>query len=33
VEQLSAVLDFAAEVQQIMLEQLTTPIPTAIRFS
>jgi hypothetical protein len=32
-DQLSAVLDFAAEVQQMVLEQLTTPIPTPIRLS
>lgn len=32
-DQLSAVLDFAAEVQQMVLEQLTAPIPTPIRLS
>jgi hypothetical protein len=32
-DELSAVLDFAAEVQQMVLEQLTTPIPTPIRLS
>lgn len=31
--ELSAVLDFAAEVQQRVLQQLTTPIPTPIRLS
>jgi hypothetical protein len=33
VEELSAVLDFAAELQQMVLERLTTPIPTPIRLS
>lgn len=32
-DQLSAVLDFAAEIQQTVLEELTTPIPTSIRVS
>jgi hypothetical protein len=32
-DELSAVLDFAAEVQQMVLEQLTPPISTPIRFS
>ena len=32
-EQLSAVLDFAAEVQEMVLDQLTVPVPTAIRLS
>jgi hypothetical protein len=32
-DQLSAVLDFAAEVQQMVLEQLTTPTATPIRLS
>ena len=32
-DELSAVLDFAAAVQQMVLEQLTTPIPTPIRLS
>lgn len=32
-DELSAVLDFAAEVQQMVLEQLTAPIPTPIRLS
>jgi hypothetical protein len=32
-DQLSAVLDFAAEVQQRVLEELTAPIPTRIRLS
>jgi hypothetical protein len=32
-DELAAVLDFAAEVQQMVLEQLTTPIPTPIRLS
>jgi hypothetical protein len=32
-DQLSAVLDFAAEVQQMVLEELTTPILTPIRLS
>jgi hypothetical protein len=32
-DELSAVLDFAAEVQQMVMEQLTTPIPTPIRLS
>jgi hypothetical protein len=32
-DQLSAVLDFAAEVQQMVLEELTIPIPTPIRVS
>jgi hypothetical protein len=30
-DQLSAVLDFAAEIQQLILEELTTPVPTSIR--
>lgn len=29
--QLAAVLDFAAQVQQLVLEELTTPLPTQIR--
>lgn len=29
--QLSAVLDFAAEIQRLVLDQLTTPSPTGIR--
>jgi hypothetical protein len=29
--QLSAVLEFAAEIQQLVLDQLTTPVPTPIR--
>lgn len=29
--QLSAVLDFAAEIQRMVLDELTTPVPTAIR--
>lgn len=33
VEELSAVLDFAAEMQQQILNQLNTPIPTSIRIS
>jgi hypothetical protein len=32
-DQLSAVLDFAAEVQQRVLQQLTAPVPTSIRLS
>jgi hypothetical protein len=32
-DQLSAVLDFAAEIQQRVLEELTTPPPTPIRLS
>ena len=32
-DQLSAVLDFAAEVQQMVLEELTAPILTPIRLS
>lgn len=32
-DQLSAVLDFAAEVQQMVLEELTTPVTTPIRLS
>ena len=32
-DQLSAVLDFAAEVQQRVLRQLTVPVPTSIRLS
>jgi hypothetical protein len=32
-DELSAVLDFAAEVQQMVLEQLTPPISTPIRLS
>lgn len=32
-DELSAVLDFAAELQQMVLEQLTAPIPTPIRLS
>jgi hypothetical protein len=31
--QLSAVLDFAAEIQQMVLDQLTTPLPTPIRLT
>jgi hypothetical protein len=31
VAQISAVLDFAAEIQQLVLNQLTTPAPTPIR--
>jgi hypothetical protein len=31
VAQLSAVLDFAAEIQRLVLDQLTTPVPTPIR--
>ena len=31
--QLSAVLDFAAEIQRMVLDQLLTPIPTALRLS
>ena len=33
VEELSAVLDFAAEMQQQILNQLNTPVPTSIRIS
>jgi hypothetical protein len=33
VEELSAVLEFAAEMQRQVLSQLTTPIPTSIRLS
>jgi hypothetical protein len=29
--QLSAVLDFAAEIQRMVLDELTTPVPTPIR--
>jgi hypothetical protein len=29
--QLSAVLDFAAEIQRLVLSQLTTPAPTPVR--
>ena len=32
-EELSAVLDFAAEIQQMILEQLTTPVETPIRLT
>lgn len=31
--QLSVVLDFAAEIQQLVLDQLSTPIPTPIRIT
>jgi hypothetical protein len=31
--QLSAVLDFAAEIQRMVLTELTTPVPTAIRIT
>jgi hypothetical protein len=31
--ELSAVLDFAAEIQQLLLELLTTPVPTSIRIT
>lgn len=33
VVQLSAVLDFAAEIQSLLLAELTTPIPSSIRIS
>lgn len=32
-EELSAVLDFAAEIQQMLLDQLTTPVETPIRLT
>jgi hypothetical protein len=32
-DQLAAVLDFAAEIQEKVLEQLTVPIPSPIRLS
>jgi hypothetical protein len=32
-DQLSAVLDFAAEIQQMVLDQLTTPVATPIRIT
>ena len=31
--QLSAVLDFASEIQRMLLDELTTPVPTALRLS
>jgi hypothetical protein len=32
-DQLSAVLDFAADIQQRVLRELTVPVPTAIRLT
>jgi hypothetical protein len=31
--QLSVVLDFASEIQRMLLDELTTPAPTALRLS
>ena len=31
--QLSVVLDFASEIQRMLLDELTTPVPTALRLS
>jgi hypothetical protein len=31
--QLSAVLDFASEIQRMLLDELTTPVPTPLRLS